>query len=163
MPGPARALACHRARWHGTARFTFHSAVPVLPVEHGCTLGTTRRAAVPDRVVSRRVMLRMCPCRVVSCDTFGKLYVQRRSLAGLMEPSMRMALVVERRSCRSGRECSACETMPLCYRKKACRGLHQPASLLYVIVPASSWPETLWSHMGVEPACCQGFSSYCHL
>jgi hypothetical protein len=73
VPRLAYALACHRASWHGMTCFTSRSVVPVLLVGHGDTLGMARCAAVPDSVVSRRVVLRACPCRVVSCDTFGKL------------------------------------------------------------------------------------------
>jgi hypothetical protein len=55
VPGPARALVCHRAKGHGTARLTPHRVVLVPGVWHGGTKrhGPACRCALP------------CPCLTV--------------------------------------------------------------------------------------------------
>ena len=69
VPGLARALACHRAWWHGTARLLPDSAVPGPLLRHASTIrhGTTCRRACRARAWP-------CPCHAVPGRPFGKLY-----------------------------------------------------------------------------------------
>jgi hypothetical protein len=60
VPGPARALVCHRAKGHDTAQ-TPHRVVPVPGVWHG---GTKRHVTA-----CRRALPCPCPAVLVSCRT----------------------------------------------------------------------------------------------